>query len=173
MTNCRCLPVLQLARLRHKHPLQTKKALWLKKEGIDLLKDLLGYLKGSNAILLRICRQFRLRATIQLLFGNADDEQKNVQVLCAEVVDMSDITMHHQLWYYIRERHDGKLLCAVEEANEEKDIEVHWVTDAPKANSINSPYTVYGNEASPAHTYMHLCLIVDVGKAGERATATE
>ncbi|KAL6303166.1 hypothetical protein BKA93DRAFT_789549 [Sparassis latifolia] len=104
-------PVLQLARLRHKHPLQTKKALWLKKEGIDLLKDLLGYLKGSDAILLRICRQFRLRATIQLLFGNADDEQENVQVFCAEVVDMSDITMHHQLWYYIRERgrHRGAL----------------------------------------------------------------
>ncbi|GBE85337.1 hypothetical protein SCP_0705240 [Sparassis crispa] len=135
------------------------------------LKDLLGYLKGSDAVLLRICRELHLNASVQLLFRDADDGERGVEVLCDRVVDMSDDCLDTQLWCHLQENYGGKLLRAVDWPEQQRDIEVHWVTETPKVNSIESPYIAYSNDASAAHTYMYLCLIIEVGKAGNRETA--
>ncbi|GBE85341.1 hypothetical protein BKA93DRAFT_735463 [Sparassis latifolia] len=156
--------------LRHQYPLKTKGAWRYERKGVHPLKDLLVYLKGSDAVLLRICREFHLNASVQLLFRDTNGK-RDVEVLCDRVVDMSDDCLDTQLWFHLRENYGGKLLRAVDGPEQQQDIEVHWVTETPKVNSIESPYIAYGNGASAAHTYMYLCLIIEVGKAGNRETA--
>ncbi|GBE85325.1 hypothetical protein SCP_0705120 [Sparassis crispa] len=69
---------------------------------------------------------------------------------------------------HLRKYYGGKLLSAIENFDAPQDMEVHWVTEALDHNSIDRPFIAYGNEASVGCTYMHLCLIVEIGKAGER-----
>ncbi|RDB15762.1 hypothetical protein Hypma_003691 [Hypsizygus marmoreus] len=47
---------------------------------------------------------------------------------------------------------------------------IHWVSDITPFNDVESRYLAMGNEASMETAYGSICLIVDVGKHGERAT---
>ncbi|KAL6309464.1 hypothetical protein BKA93DRAFT_925355 [Sparassis latifolia] len=102
-----------------------------------------------------------------LLFRDTDDGERGVEVLCDRVVNLSDDCLDTHL----QENYGGKLLRVVDCPEQQRDIEMHWVTDMPKVNSIESPYIAYGNDASATHTDMYLCLIVEFGKAGNLETA--
>ncbi|GBE87215.1 hypothetical protein SCP_1004620 [Sparassis crispa] len=127
------------------------------------LQHLLAYLKGSDAALLHACRELSLRVSVRLLYkGHKAD------TLADRVLDLTEGAMDDPLWCNVR-YHGGKLLSDTE--NVRRDMEVRWVTTPPKENLLSSPFVAYGNEASIGYAYMYLCLLVDVGKAGKRATA--
>ncbi|OCH92820.1 hypothetical protein OBBRIDRAFT_811453 [Obba rivulosa] len=50
------------------------------------------------------------------------------------------------------------------------DIIVRWVTKTPAVNFVKHTYMAYGNEMTVAYSYSRICLLVKVGKAGERGT---
>lgn len=50
---------------------------------------------------------------------------------------------------------------------------VCWVTDYTVMDPLKSPYMAYGNEASPAHAYGHVCLVAKVGPVGRWKTVSE
>ncbi|OJT14798.1 hypothetical protein TRAPUB_8652 [Trametes pubescens] len=49
-----------------------------------------------------------------------------------------------------------------------KTATVHMLTDTVGSNRIKNAYAAYGNEASMDIMYVGMCLIVDIGPAGQR-----
>jgi hypothetical protein len=50
-------------------------------------------------------------------------------------------------------------------------VEVLWVTPLTKHAHFKSPYVAYGNEATLGCVYGDVCLMVQVGPTGRRATS--
>ncbi|KAK0451209.1 uncharacterized protein EV420DRAFT_1561489 [Desarmillaria tabescens] len=144
-------------------------------QGRKKLSQLADSLKGSDASILRACRELGLDANIRILYrprgwdviymtdhiipdqedGYYEDDELEEMLLkeSGTLVSASDEYVKNQLKY------SGKAV---------KLPEVVWVTPITTFNRTEASYMAYGNEASVGYLYGDVCLIVKVGLPGNR-----
>ncbi|KAK0476794.1 hypothetical protein IW261DRAFT_1490110 [Armillaria novae-zelandiae] len=143
-------------------------------QGRKRLSQLVNSLKGSDASILRACRELGLDANIRILYRPRG----------WEVVYMTDhIIPEEDEGYYEGEElklwleKSGTLVSASDEyiknqlrysGKAVKLPEVVWVTPITTFNRTESTYVAYGNEACVVYLYGDVCLIVKVGQPGSR-----
>lgn len=160
--------------LRRQYPIDQQK--------YDPLKKLYRHLKGSDALLLQICREFSLEANLMIFYPDTDGGSLGVLLEHPPTLDMSmDKTVEDAL-------SDNPGLGFVEsvaapidepakdDTEEDEDDHgysdtVHWVTDAAADHSrLETGYVAYGNDACMSYVYGNVCLVVTIGPHGKRET---
>ncbi|KAH9947477.1 hypothetical protein B0H21DRAFT_335574 [Amylocystis lapponica] len=130
------------------------------------LHHLASYLKGSDAMVLRVFRALSLESSLKIVLR---DVEYRADVLLNEHIELSlrgetETPLHHTLC----KDYGGKLLTKLNYYK--KDMDVYWVTHwtSPQANLVKKPFLAYGNQHSIEYTYTHVCLIVNIGGPGKR-----
>ncbi|KAK0225527.1 hypothetical protein IW262DRAFT_1356479 [Armillaria fumosa] len=144
-------------------------------QGRKRLSQLADGLKGSDASILRACRELGLDTNIRILY----------RPLGGEVVYMTDHIIPEQDEGYYEDgeleelllKKSGTLVSASDEyvknqlrcsGEAVKLPEVVWITPITTFNRTESTYMAYGNEASVGYLYGDVCLMVKVGQLGNR-----
>lgn len=145
-----------------------------KNETQDTVKDLVDYLKGSDATLYKVCKDMALAANLRLIY-HAEGE---CHVMMDRFIDVSSCFVDEELIWTILKDAGGKIIWADDWVKEDHGIEVdtvvEWITPQTAFNRIKASYGIayYGNEPSQEHMYGDLCLIVEVGAFGSRQHST-
>jgi hypothetical protein len=152
--------------LQHQYPVDSKTG------SVD---GLLNCLKGSDAVIHRVCRELSLGVSLQVMYSDEDeyDENEDRLVMVPKVVDMSGFPdVRERISDLLRESFDGRFVTSRGLTDMETDgtEEIWWVTPMTALTRAMTPFVIYGNEAQIAYMYGDICLIVDVGKAGNRET---
>ncbi|KAI0302516.1 hypothetical protein BC826DRAFT_1101412 [Russula brevipes] len=130
----------------------------IKGNGEASLGHVYGLLKGSDASLYRAAHSLGFEPVLYLYYEHDEsagliDRVPNFK-FCGEISDPIRFL-----------RYDGGITVRL---NGKKVTRVNWVTPVTKFNSLSSTYVHYGNELSLGMAYGELCLIVYIGKMGER-----
>ncbi len=136
-------------------------------EGGRGLDHVYGLLKGSDATVYRAVRTPGFEPVVYLYY---ESESYDCPVTEAGLVDRV-IESEGEVEIFIRELPDyGGFVIRLEGADEEPEVveELHWVTPVTTFNRQSSAYVTYGNQAELGLAYGDVCLIVSIGKAGER-----
>jgi hypothetical protein len=152
--------------LQHQYPVDSETG------SVD---GLLNCLKGSDAVIRRVCQELSLEASLQVMYADDDDydEKDDRLVMVPEVPDMEGFPSSEQrISYNLRDYFDGRFVKSrgLMERGAEGTEEIWWVTPMTALTRATTPFVIYGNEAQLAYMYGDICLIVDVGKAGNRET---
>ena len=162
--------------LRHKYPFETR-------GGTDAspLKRLRKWLKGGDDALFRACGALGLAPYFRLVITGDD-----TSVLVSRVPDPDDLGQDMTHEYIALDQYNGVRLLSKsfgekpardedDESEEEYDeygeypgLEVYWVTESTEWNALTMEYVAMGNEATLAHAYMEVCMLVEVGPPGKR-----
>lgn len=133
------------------------------------LETLLGSLKGSDATVYSVCKEMSLESGLRIIY---DDEE--CHVMMDHAVNYRDYEMENAVWYELK-ADGGEFVWASQEAQDKYQVKVdapvEWITPQAPFNKVEANFIAYGNEASQGCIYGDLCLIVQVGAFGERATA--
>ncbi|KDQ65043.1 hypothetical protein JAAARDRAFT_75422 [Jaapia argillacea MUCL 33604] len=150
--------------LRHQYPIN--------QEDRNTLRNIKSYLKGSDALILRICNQLALASSVQAVYAeyaNGEDLVMMDQVPDLKAYQTYDTSVLDEL-----RQMGGKVVRSDRRHGEGfgyVDEEVKWVTDMTAINSFKSAYLAFGNESTIQHVYCDVCLIVHVGPTGNRTTS--
>jgi hypothetical protein len=146
--------------LQHEYPLDPKAG----------LSNLLNCLKGSDAVIQRVCSLLSLQTMLRVIYGDEDGEEGPYFVLVKDVVDYSDRIgyVETSIGQLMTQCEGGKLVAVTgpiadeatrhgyqeydsdddsEDQPEGERIDVDWVTDLTKLTVAKTPYITYGNEA--------------------------
>lgn len=164
--------------LRHEYPVNDTTS-GRTRTRFRALDGLLSSMKGSDAVLVKICDKLELDAVPQMVYTD-----RGVEVLCPGAVYFGGEQIEGNLWRRCR-KWGGKLLADIPREGfrfdrENKkviyrtlkaDIEVLWVTEKRyvDANLIKTPYIAYGNQAEMGTAYSTPVLVVEVGPANDRS----
>lgn len=156
--------------LRHEYPINAK----------TNLVELLSYLKGSDALIARICNDLSLTVTLKVVYNDDDYDH---DIMTDQIAQLDGANLEGAITEELRDKYKGAKIRslgrpACDEENWEKnrpkwkkDVEVYWVTEMASLSKVKQDYIAYGNESWLAHTYGHVCLILSVGPAGNRTAA--
>ncbi|PBK87690.1 hypothetical protein ARMGADRAFT_971717 [Armillaria gallica] len=153
--------------LRHKYAIIDESGI----ESQNSLRQLADRLKGSDASIVRVCRNLSLDTNIRILYKPrySDGLWMTDQIIPDDAVNEEAEGME----YYLNEH--GTLVSAPEHYAEdmlgEEEVElpdIVWVTPITTFNQTESYYIAYGNQAEVGYLYGDFCLIVKVGKPGSR-----
>ncbi|OCH92800.1 hypothetical protein OBBRIDRAFT_864207 [Obba rivulosa] len=152
--------------LRHQYPVDT--LIPEGQYGTAGLQSVLDYLKGTDAVVLKVCGDLNLKASCATVYR---DEEYGcdgpAHVMCSEIADLEQNNGS-------KNRFTSKLLTRAAGQWSGKiakpDVKIHWVTKTPEVNLMKGIYIAYGNESALAYAYFHMCLLVKVGHAGMRET---
>ncbi|EKM48486.1 uncharacterized protein PHACADRAFT_202751 [Phanerochaete carnosa HHB-10118-sp] len=129
-----------------------------------LVWDISGPLKSGDAR--------SVKATLQMIY-HGDWE---MIVMCPGVAGSECYEDEHPL-DHLRKFYHGKVISVNREWHDgenipKRDLAVRWATELQPADvpRRSAPYVAYGNEASLSFIYSAMCLVVEVGPAGSRAT---
>ncbi|KAI0927627.1 hypothetical protein AcV5_008111 [Taiwanofungus camphoratus] len=168
--------------LRHRYPVNVDD-LTSQRKGKAALKAMVKYLKGSDAILLQVCNELSIGASLRVVFKDdvLDDEDwiedtirvgtvptRPILVMLDRLVNLEDSMLDIPFWQALCEYYGGQLLSQTR--YRKQDMVVDWVTEAPEWY-LKASFLAYGNEPSVDYRYANLCLLVDVGAVGKRETA--
>ncbi|OCH89177.1 hypothetical protein OBBRIDRAFT_794532 [Obba rivulosa] len=121
------------------------------------LKQFERRLKGSDAMLLRVCRALGLEASVQVVYKTYAGS-----ALLDRVVDFEDRDdPEEDVVYWLKSTYNGMVLKS-EYTDEEYEVSVSWVTPYARNDAMSLPFMTYGNEADVTWAYIHLCLVVKV-----------
>ena len=137
------------------------------------LRALEQYLKGSDAMLKRVCDKLGLEVFLGVVYRAHTSTwgSKKADVLCPRVakIDGTELEEEEDLAYHLRRYYGGRLL--EDTRYKRRDMDVAWVTDVPRVNLVKQNYIAYGNQAELMHAYFRICMFVMVGEPGTRETA--
>jgi hypothetical protein len=140
--------------LQHQYPVDSK---------TGSVEGLLDCLKGSDAVIYRVCQELSLEASLQVMYSYDDR-----LVMVPKVVDMSGYPdVRERVSDLLCDDFDGQLVKT--DTDPDGTEEIWWVTTMTALTRATTPFVVYGNEATLAYMYGDVCLIVDVGKVGNRS----
>lgn len=130
------------------------------------LDGLVGALKGSDAILMKVCKDLGLTVSLQMLYHG----QNNELLLCPGIAPVGSGPHESYITYYFVQYAEAKFIRQA--YGEAPDIEVHWATQIRPANvkKTATPFVAYGNDAFMAKIYSTICLIVEIQSAEVRST---
>lgn len=126
-----------------------------------------GLLKGSDAILAKVCDELGLKSYMRIVYL---DRHTELSVLMKKQTDIEAI-VDEDLYNVLTVHCGGLLLDPYPNDGRHPDIMVHWVTDrrAENLKMSKEAYATYGNEPSVDHFYWYLCLIVEVNRGKDSA----
>lgn len=139
------------------------------------LRALEQYLKGSDAMLKRVCDKLGLEVFLGVVYradtGTSTWGSDKADILCPQVakIDGTELEQEENLAYHLRRYYGGRLLG--DTPDNCRDMDVAWVTDVPRVNMVKQNYMAYGNQAELMHAYFRICMFVMVGERGTRETA--
>ncbi|OBZ71331.1 hypothetical protein A0H81_08864 [Grifola frondosa] len=153
--------------LRHQYPIP-----WTDYESHSLV-DLAHCLKGSDAVLMKVCRELRLDASLKMAF---EDRMRSVVVMCNRAINFDGAYLEEPISYFLRANYGGKNVSYLDYSSpglglETLDMEVCWVTERTNFNRVESTYIAYGNEPCVEYAYGDICLVVQVEGFGSRVRA--
>ncbi|PSR70916.1 hypothetical protein PHLCEN_2v13230, partial [Hermanssonia centrifuga] len=158
--------------MRHVYPLENKP------KGKDVLRYMKRCLKGSDADVLRVCKELSLKVELNIMFK---DRGELVMLPKDPKLEGKQLDMDDGLCEYLCHRYKARLVGPPGAADggpkkmsrypyREVDVELQWVTSLTELNIQKSSFIAYGNQAELSHAYGHIALIVRVGKLGARTT---
>ncbi|KAK0434258.1 uncharacterized protein EV420DRAFT_420033 [Desarmillaria tabescens] len=146
------------------------------KRAKEQLSQIVDFLKGSDASIFRACQGLSLEPTPHIIYRprgygavymldhviqNLDAQgELELDYLDTELQRLGTLISTTERWARPPRTHEGS----------EALPEIVWVTPLTTFNRMDSNYIRYGNEASMGYLYGDICLIVKVGKPGNRAT---
>ncbi|KAI0277142.1 hypothetical protein BGY98DRAFT_1107893 [Russula aff. rugulosa BPL654] len=137
--------------LRHVYPIK------------ESLKHVYDVLKGSDAVVYQSMRVLGFDPVLYVYYeDDEDDEDEDCNPPLGAMAD----THHWLASGGIPVRQDGGKM---NDASEIKDLElVEWVTPLTTYNQQEAAFTTYGHKAGLKWAYGDVCMIVRIGKAGDR-----
>ncbi|KII95437.1 hypothetical protein PLICRDRAFT_150145 [Plicaturopsis crispa FD-325 SS-3] len=156
--------------LRHQYPVTVKTSL------VDMVKRL----KGADAEISRACAQLGLHVSVKVVYAEGSYMENPGLVMLDSVLDTEysgqidcDITeMLVEDYQGERIAKPGGATDLEQDEEDEGSRPVRWVTNLTKFSTVKSDYVAYGNEAQLDCVYGDICLIVEVGGFGDRATVS-
>lgn len=147
------------------------------------LRDLHSRLKGSDAVINRVCDQLSLTASLKAIYvDNVETEEGWVShhVMVDEITSLDDMRMDEGIAYCLSYKpHNGKVIYDLGKSvprdwrgpmDASQTAAVLWITPLTEYSHFDSPCVAYGNEPSVGHIYGDICLVVEVGSVGRRET---
>lgn len=140
-------------------------------------------LKGTDAILMKVCKDLGLTADLWMVYEEAY-YGGSLQVLCPRRMDLHAV-IDEESWSLMRDC-GGKVIKIMRDGYTDEsdfaldeipkvDVTVNWATEMAPANvrKTETAYGTYGNEPGVGYAYGSLCLIVQIARADRRnATKT-
>ncbi len=136
---------------------------------------LVDFLKGSDTSILRACRGLSLEPSPRIIYrpqgygavymldhvvkGLENQGQLEPDHLDTELQRRGTLISTTEYWARPPRTHEGSTALP----------EIAWVTPLTTINRIDSNYFAYGDEPSLGYLYGDVCLMVKVGKPGNRA----
>lgn len=132
------------------------------------VSDLLCNLKGSDAVVRRVCEQLSLAAELKFIYK---DDDGGPSMLSSRFIDLSRSCEVEDLKDELRGR-GGITICDqtpghIEDMEYDGDVAVYWLNELTDTTCMKGMFVAHGNEASLEHYYASICLIVKVGHPGE------
>ena len=130
------------------------------------LQSVESYLKGSDALLLLVCQELSVVASLRVLYDSDYCSSHGIlseepQMLYEPIYDQSPLDSMDGIRVVPR-RDLGK------RSPDKDETEIKWVTSNLDFGYISQPVVSYGNEPSLGEVYGHICLIVALGPYGDR-----
>ncbi|GLB45317.1 putative 2OG-Fe(II) oxygenase superfamily protein [Lyophyllum shimeji] len=133
-------------------------------------------LKGSDAVIYRVCKQLSLKASLNAVYSAG-----RVRVLVSTKKLLSNSRHDDDIVDVLcNRRRQGKVIHEFGEDEpvrrygrkfaDSMKIRLAWVTPLTVYSHFGSPYTAYGNERTSACIYGDLCITVQLGPFGQRET---
>ncbi|SJL14400.1 uncharacterized protein ARMOST_17856 [Armillaria ostoyae] len=143
-----------------------------KEQAQEQLSRLVDYLKGGDASIFRACRDLSLEPSLRIIYRPRD--YGLVYMLDHVIQDIEDRGQWEIDYLDTELQSRGTLISATEDwarspRRSTTFPEIVWITPLTTSNRMDSNYVRYGNEASMGYLYGDVCLIVKVGKPGNRA----
>jgi len=140
------------------------------------IKHVYGLLKASDAVLYRSFRALGFQPALYLYYEWPKYSAHSAKgALIDHLVDFGRFAGPPEEFDLARVVLDegGIVVCrgdsySAGDNEDERPVKVDWVTPVTRFNCQENAYVSYGNEPSLELTYWDLCLIVRIGKAGER-----
>lgn len=152
--------------LHHEYPTETQPSRTM------TLNHLKKSLKGSDAVILKVCQELRLDVQVQMFY-----KDENVGLLLDHEPDFDDMVCHEEALWYVLKRYDKAKIVERDPSgyydknkNLSIDMEVLWATKRTPFNQRKGTYGAYGNEVMTDYVYGQFCIIVHVGPPGSRST---
>ncbi|KAG6887304.1 hypothetical protein C0995_016285 [Termitomyces sp. Mi166 len=131
-------------------------------------------LKGSDAVIYRVCKGTSLATSLNAVY-HIDDVEVLVSIANLLEEDQYDDDIIHALCH----QHGGHVIHEFGQpqpvdydVDEEDFIKLAWVTPLTRYSTFSSHYITYGNEPSSGCEYADLCIAVKVGPFSNRSTVS-
>ncbi|KAF9466897.1 hypothetical protein BDZ94DRAFT_1319067 [Collybia nuda] len=143
------------------------------------LNKLVSRLKGSDAVIKRVCDHLSLNVSLKAIYQDCDTSEYSQSVMVDEIRDIEDWRVDKDVATVLRGSYFGGKIIHDFGTPPPKDwngepvvgaVEILWVTPLTPHAHFKSPYIAYGNEAAFACIYGDVCLVAQVGPVGRRAT---
>ncbi|KAA1470642.1 hypothetical protein DENSPDRAFT_774981 [Dentipellis sp. KUC8613] len=158
--------------LRHAYPV---------KDNISHIPKLL---KGSDAVILRVCAELGLTPKPALMYQGVDfvDRDMITEQVLVDSPPQLDTLYDMEFLDVLKEEFGARTVSRVERSydadfryvyrrlDEEIDEYVTWVTEPTSETVVKDTFPTYGNEAQVEYSYGHVCLIVPIPAAAARVT---
>lgn len=158
--------------LKHEYAIKTTSKIGEDFIPLDYLET---SLKGSDAVLWKVCTELRLDVELNMVYY-AKDYRSTIWVLCpgystatyAEEQEMCDVLKQNGGKFITPRRRSRWDEIQRTFVDEPPDVEVTWATRPlqPNVKKIESRYDAYGNEPTTGYTYSSIVLIVTIPAAG-------
>ncbi|XP_055347844.1 uncharacterized protein LOC129594985 [Paramacrobiotus metropolitanus] len=136
------------------------------------------YLKGSDAMIRRVCRQLSLPFQLKIY---TQDDRTNVAVLTDHVVQLKKWkTLGGGYVFETLADEEGAIVlrsddCCNCDGDSLEDwleplgaLDIQWITEITKQNITRTAFVFYGNQPEQDYFYGTMCLIAEVGPPGDR-----
>jgi hypothetical protein len=149
--------------LRHIYPIK------------DSLKHVYNVLKGSDAVVYQSMRALGFEPVLYVYYENEDEDEDNDPpqgVIVDKPMDFEQLFDDQTVLGILQEeggipvREDGMVMRGDSDCTDHEPVE--WVTPLTTYSRQKDPFASYGNEPTLNWAYGYICMIVRIGKAGER-----
>ena len=142
------------------------------------LNDLVDRLKGSDAIIKRVCSQLSLNISLKVMY-KGDRYSDITHIMTDKFVDLSQAQEVESVWESLS--HYGGV--AVYKAGTKcpdvenvysrnrvkaKPVEIYWATPLTKVTSLKKEFIAYGNQAELSYLYGSVFIVASMGPPGHR-----
>lgn len=143
------------------------------------LNTLIDRLKGSDAVIKRVCDHLSLDVSLKAIYQDCDTSEYSQSVMVDEIRDIEYWRVEKDVATVLRGGYFGGKIIHDFGTPPPKDwngesvvgaVEILWITPLTPHAHFESPYIAYGNEAAFACIHGDVCLVAQVGPVGKRGT---
>jgi hypothetical protein len=147
--------------LRHVYPIK------------ESLKHVYNVLKGSDAVVYQSMRTLGFEPVLYVYYDEDEDNEALQGAMVDKLIDFYDVYGEETVLDIVQGQ-GGIPVCQDDDGEMDEDFEytdpepVEWVTPLTTYNRREGAFASYGNEPTLNWAYGDVCMIVRIGKAGDR-----